>query len=62
MNSETEKEIFTSFGWEYDYVKREWTAPDGYTIGVEDLVKAADEFGPNVEMAIIDVAKQHGKS
>lgn len=61
MNSDKEKEIFHKYGWEYNFVQREWTAPDGYKIGIEDLMEAADEFGPDVEVAIKNVAAEHGR-
>jgi hypothetical protein len=62
MNSQEEKEIFENYGWEYNYVQREWSAPDGYKIGIEDLMKATDEFGPNVEIATRNIAAEHGKA
>jgi hypothetical protein len=61
MNSDKEHEIFEGYGWQYNYVKRFWMAPDGYVIELDDLMKAADEYGPNIEMALINVAAQHGK-
>lgn len=61
MNSDQEKQIFESRGWEYNYVTREWTAPDGYIITIKDLMEAADEFGPDVEVAIKNVAAEHGR-
>lgn len=62
MNSDKEREIFEGYGWQYNFVKRYWMAPDGFIIELEDLMKAADEFGPDVEMALMNVAIQHGRT
>lgn len=61
MNSDKERELFERWGWEHNYVTKEWTAPDGYVVTVDDLMKAADEFGPDVEIALANVAAEHGR-
>lgn len=61
MNSDEEKQLLESCGWEYDYVKRIWTAPDGYEITTDQLMEAMDEMGQNVEYALRAIAMQHGK-
>lgn len=40
MNSDEERELFESWGWEYNYVKRIWSSPDGnVSIPLDDLVE-----------------------
>jgi len=61
MNSDEEKQLLESCGWEYDFVKRLWVAPDGYSISTDNLMEAADEMGEKVEYALRAIAIQHGK-
>lgn len=62
VNSDKERELFEKWGWEYDYIKREWKAPDGYSITNDTLVAVVNTFGPEAEPALINVIKQHGKN
>lgn len=61
MNSDEEKQLLESFGWQYNYVKRIWTAPDGYEITTDQLIEAVDVMGENVEYTLRAIAMQHGK-
>ena len=38
MNSDQEKSLFETWGWEYNYISREWVAPDGTKLSPEDLM------------------------
>lgn len=40
MNSDEEKALFEEWGWEYNFIKREWSSPDGnVVIPLDDLVE-----------------------
>ena len=42
MNSDEEKALFEEWGWEYNFIQRHWTSPDGRAvIKLDDLVDAA---------------------
>lgn len=61
MNSDKERKLFEEYGWLYNYAEREWVAPDGYVITTDDIMKATDEWGPNVEIGLLQVIATHGK-
>ena len=42
MNSEAERREFETWGWEYNYVRRIWTAPDGVILGLDEVMEGTD--------------------
>lgn len=62
MNSDEERKLFEKFGWEYNYVKREWVAPDGVTLSLDSLVMGTTSFGPAAESELRRIIVAHGKS
>ena len=38
MNSDQEKTLFEQYNWEYNFIGREWVAPDGTKLTPEDLM------------------------
>ena len=61
MNSDDEKKIFEFYGWEYNYVKRVWVAPDGFEVSIDDLVTASHMMGEAMERRLISIARSHAK-
>lgn len=54
-----EKELFESYGWEYDYIKRKWIAPDGQYIEQDSLVALNDS--PETELTLRNLVIMHGR-
>ena len=54
MNSEAERREFETFGWEYNYVRRIWTAPDGQVLTLDQVMEGTDTPGgePSLRMFI----------
>lgn len=61
MNSQEEKELLESYGWEYNYIRRCWVAPDGVTLDIDDLVFASVEYREAAEIRLRQIAARHGK-
>lgn len=40
MNSDEERRLFTAHGWEYNYIRRVWVAPNGIEVTNDQLVNA----------------------
>lgn len=60
MNSDEEKALFEEWGWQYDYIKREWIAPDGAKLTQDELVRVTLDYGKNSEYSLRQVIAQHG--
>lgn len=66
MNSQEERELFESYGWEYNYVERYYEAPvKGWTgesvrISLDELVAFTTQ-GENGEWQLRHVVAQFGK-
>jgi hypothetical protein len=61
MNSDEERALFEEYGWTYDYVARQWLAPDGATVTNDELVLYASVYGPRVESELLRVVRRHGR-
>jgi hypothetical protein len=61
MNSDDEKKVFEFYGWEYDYIKRLWRAPDGFEVSTDDLMIASSTLGEGMERSLLRVARSHGE-
>lgn len=62
MNSDQERELFEAHGWQYDTVQRRWTAPDGHTVNLEDLIVARNVMRPaSLDAHLRDIAIEHGR-
>lgn len=54
MNSDQEKVIFEQYGWEYNFIAREWVSPDGTKLTTENLMGiTADREGDISLMRLI---------
>ena len=58
MNSEAERREFETFGWEYNYVRRIWTAPDGVILGLDEVMEGTDT--PAGELSLRMFIREHG--
>lgn len=59
MTSDQEKVLFEQYGWEYDYIGREWVAPDGTKLTPENLMDiTADREG---DIALMRLIVERGK-
>ena len=61
MNSDEEKEFFKQYGWEYDYINRNWQAPDGAYIKLDEIVNLTTFFGEEAEESLKRIIIEHGK-
>lgn len=61
MRSDEERKIFEDGGWTYNYVTREWVAPDGFRLSLDALMVGQDVLGPEVERRIRRQAQEHGR-
>lgn len=59
MNSMEERALFESAGWEYDYIARQWVAPNGNYITLDDLVAATET--PQGEAELIAIVHRYGR-
>ncbi len=54
MNSQQEKNLFEDYQWVYNYISREWVAPDGTKLSTDDLMDiTADKEGDISLMRLI---------
>lgn len=60
MDSLEEKRLFEDHGWEYDYISREWKAPDGTKISTDALVTNMEFYGVMAEETLKGLIVQHG--
>lgn len=58
MNSETERREFETFGWEYNYIGRIWTAPDGQVLTLDQVMEGTDT--PAGELSLRMFIREHG--
>jgi hypothetical protein len=62
MNSDEEKTVLENNGWEYNYVSREWIAPDGTILTQDSLFEIMTSFGERAELELKIFASQHNKT
>lgn len=57
MNSDEERKLFERFGWQYDYIKREWHSPPKNMavaiISTDELVQFTQDFMGDLELKSI---------
>ena len=58
MNSEAERREFETWGWEYNYVKRIWTAPNGVLLSLDEVMDASSS--PVGEIRLRMFIREHG--
>lgn len=63
MNSDQERALFLSYGWEYNYIRRVWVSPDGTKeIGLDFLVQLTQEPEGDLRLmrAIVEWGERRG--
>ncbi len=59
MNSQQERALFTQYGWEYNYVTRTWTAPNGRMMTLDQIMGVTgDRVG---DLTLMRLIVEHGK-
>ena len=58
MNSQEEKELFESYGWTYDSIKRIWESPTGVFITTDQLMEYTTN--PAGELELKELIRMHG--
>ncbi len=58
MNSEQERREFETFGWEYNYIKRIWTAPDGQVLTQDQVMETSCSRQGEMHLRIF--IREHG--
>lgn len=58
MNSDQEKALFTSYGWEYNYVRRKWVAPNGQEITTDQIMETTGE--PEGDISLMALIVENG--
>lgn len=54
MNSDQEASLFEQYGWEYNYVRRTWVAPNDREITTDQIMKVTGSYGGDLGlMALI---------
>ncbi len=60
MNSDEERSLFESFGWEYNFIRRVWVAPNGMEVTNDQLVDVT--CSPDGEERLRQVVTANGKA
>lgn len=60
MNSQEEDAIFEKYGWWKNTVMRQWEAPDGTVITIDNLMNTMMSFGNMAENSLEYFASKHG--